>query len=118
MTGEIQILNNNFFELIQKLVEKAVDEKLENLKPTTHLLKKFMSLEEAAEYLNLSRNTLYMYNSKNVIPFHRTGNRVYYKLEDLDQYVLGSKQTKSLQERKAEFLTANSNKSIRREKRK
>ncbi len=50
--------------------------------------KPFMNLSESAKYLGISKNTLYTYTSKCLLPFYKLhGRRVYFKVEDLDAFV-------------------------------
>lgn len=51
----------------------------------------FLSLQEACEYLNLKPATLYSYNFYRIIPFQRRRSRkVYYRKEDLDNFLLNN----------------------------
>ncbi len=60
--------------------------------------KPFLTLLEAAKYLGISKNTLYGYTSKQIIPFYKLqGRRLYFKIEDLDNFVLNSKNRHSSQ---------------------
>lgn len=58
---------------------------------TLHTQKIFLTTEEAAEYLGIAKITLYTYTSKRVIPFYKTRRKIYFKIEDLENYVLNSK---------------------------
>ncbi|MBN1970786.1 MAG: helix-turn-helix domain-containing protein [Candidatus Delongbacteria bacterium] len=50
--------------------------------------KKYLSLEEAAEYLNLSKSTLYTYSSKGLIRFFKLrGRKLYFTVNDLDRFI-------------------------------
>lgn len=50
----------------------------------------FLTADEAAEYLGIAKITLYTYTSKRVIPFYKTRRKIYFKVEDLENYVLNS----------------------------
>jgi excisionase family DNA binding protein len=55
--------------------------------------KKFINVREAAEYLGLSRKTVYNLTSMKVIRFYKpTGGRLYFLQADLEQFVLGGRQ--------------------------
>jgi excisionase family DNA binding protein len=83
---------NEINELILKKVESIEKLLVEKKKP-------FLTVPEAAEYLGISENTLYGYTSKRVIPFHKVrGRKLYFKIEDLDNFVLNSKNRHSCQE--------------------
>lgn len=49
--------------------------------------KEILTRSEAAEYLTLSKHTLYRYTSERKIPFYRVGGRVLMKSEDLDAWM-------------------------------
>jgi excisionase family DNA binding protein len=82
-------------ELYNRIYNKLVDiEKLLLQKD-----KPFMNIDEASEYLQLSKQTLYAYTSKNVIPYYKMqGRRVYFKKEELDNFVLDKNSRLSSQE--------------------
>lgn len=49
-----------------------------------------LTLAQAADYLGLARQTLYQWrweNDGSKPPSYRIGNRVYYDLEDLDEWI-------------------------------
>jgi len=54
--------------------------------------KPFLSIDEASEYLGISKNSLYGYTSKGILPFYKMqGRRIYFKIEDIDEFVLNEK---------------------------
>jgi excisionase family DNA binding protein len=50
--------------------------------------KKFLTIEEASEYLGLKKATLYSYTHNRTIPFHKPRRKIYFKIEDLNNFVL------------------------------
>jgi len=70
-------------DIIHNEVQKVIKE---------NLRKPFLTIEETCQYLGISRNTLYMWNGKNKIPYYKPeGKNIYYKLEDIDDFVLNPK---------------------------
>lgn len=57
--------------------------------------KQFLTIDEACEYLNLAKQTLYGYTSKHEIPFIKKGKKLYFKKDDLENWLTSGK-TKSL----------------------
>ena len=54
--------------------------------------KPFLSLEETADYLNLSRNTVYSYTYRKLIPIYKLkGRKLYFKIEELNEFILNEK---------------------------
>jgi len=50
--------------------------------------RKFLTLEEASDYLGLKKSTLYLYTHKRVIPFYKPrGRKVYFKISDLNNFL-------------------------------
>ena len=45
-------------------------------------LDRFLSLDEAAEYLQLAKQTLYGFTSQRTIPFIKRGKKLYFKKQD------------------------------------
>jgi len=54
--------------------------------------RKYLSAKEAADYLNISLNALYILNHYRVIPFYKPkGGKVYYDVCELDNYITSVK---------------------------
>jgi excisionase family DNA binding protein len=55
----------------------------------THLKesKEVLSVNEAAEFLNLETSYLYQLTSKRLIPFYRPGRKLYFKKSDLIDWI-------------------------------
>lgn len=49
------------------------------------LVKRWLTNEEAMEYLGLSRSTLNRYRMEGKIPYSKVGQNVYYRLEDIEE---------------------------------
>ncbi len=78
-------------EATKKIRRFKRDEIMSNTEQNTlHTQKIFLTTEEAAEYLGIAKITLYTYTSKRVIPFYKTRRKIYFKIEDLENYVLNS----------------------------
>jgi excisionase family DNA binding protein len=50
-------------------------------------LKHYLSIEEAAEFLSLSKSHLYRLTSQNLIPFFKVGKRCLFSPEKLREWV-------------------------------
>lgn len=58
-------------------------------------VKEILTLEEASEYLNLAKQTLYGMTSKNEIVFFKRSRKIYFRQSDLEKYLLdGRRKTK------------------------
>ncbi len=54
--------------------------------------RKFIKIDEAADLLNLSKATVYQLTSKKQIPFYKLNNRLYFKAEELLEWMEAGKQ--------------------------
>ncbi len=65
-------------------------DKIENLQELLRKRKKsFLTIQETSEYLGISKNTLYGYTSKGILPFYKLRNRkLYFRISDLNKFVL------------------------------
>jgi excisionase family DNA binding protein len=56
----------------------------------------FMSIEQAGQYLNLAKQTLYGYVSSRTIPFIKKGKKLYFVKTEIDKWLAeGSKYTRN-----------------------
>ena len=76
-----------------KNLSQLILEKLDKLKKI--LLKKekpFLTIDEASEYIGLSKNTIYSYTSKNILKHYKLqGRKLYFRIQDLDNFILNEK---------------------------
>lgn len=73
-------------------ISKKLEEIEMLLKNQNILLKEFLTLDEAAEYLSLSKSAVYKMTSKKEIPFYNPGGKkIYFKRIELDSWILNGK---------------------------
>ena len=83
MTKEIIVMNKtDLEELIQGVVKNAV-KNAQQAKPTDEL----MDVDQASRFLHLAKQTLYGLTSERLIPFLKRGKRIYFKREELLEWV-------------------------------
>ena len=83
---------NELEALIQNSVRKAINEQPEREQDRSS---QTFSISEAANYVNLSPQTLYGFTSKRKIPFIKKGKKLYFKKDDLDKWLeTGRKKSK------------------------
>jgi excisionase family DNA binding protein len=64
--------------------------------------KQFLTLNEAADYLGVSKSTIYQYTHQKIIPYYKPAGRlIYFKIDDLNNF-LGSIKIKSQEQIKDE----------------
>jgi len=78
---------HSLFEELDKLNQRF--DKIEGilLNDKSNNSEDILTIDEAAEYLKLNKRTLYRYTSTNKIPFYKTGKRIYFKREHLNEYM-------------------------------
>ncbi len=47
----------------------------------------YLTLNQASNYLGLSRSTLYSYTHKKVIPFYKIRRKLLFKVEELNNFI-------------------------------
>lgn len=75
----IATLSNEISQLKQLLLRKQ--------EPETPQQEKFITIEEASEFLHLSKATLYTKVSKGEIPVMKRSKRLYFSTTDLEKYI-------------------------------
>ena len=79
--------NSDLFSLIRMAVSEGLEQVLDahpSLKGTTNTqASEWLSIDEAAAYLNLAKATVYGLVSQRRIPFFKRGKRLYFKQSDL-----------------------------------
>jgi excisionase family DNA binding protein len=69
--------------LIQSSVRKVLSEQSPESRKSQNLL---FTVEEASEFLNLKKQTLYTFTSKRLIPFIKRGKKLYFKKLELESW--------------------------------
>jgi excisionase family DNA binding protein len=50
--------------------------------------RKFITVEDASTYLGIKKSTLYSYTHKRMIPFFKPSHKIYFRIEDLNSFVM------------------------------
>lgn len=76
-------------EELQTLIKDSIHEEIEAfLKGLNHkTIPERMSLAETAQYLGVSKQTMYGYTSSRKIPFHKFGKRIFFYTKELDNWL-------------------------------
>lgn len=74
--------------LIQNSIRKVLNEAKEMPSEGS---KDVFTIDEASKFLNLAKQTLYGFTSKNLIPFIKRGKKLYFRKADLNQWLLEGK---------------------------
>jgi excisionase family DNA binding protein len=86
-------------DFLKEILEPIIDESL------TRAMNKFINtrtlepdsysgvfdLAEAAKYMKLSKQTLYGMTSKRILPHYKQGRHLYFRKDDLDQWINNGK---------------------------
>ena len=75
-----------------EFIQKQLKEIIALLTKQNLLEKEFFTLEEAAQFLNQSRSSLYKLTSKKEIPFYVPGGKmIYFRRSELELWIVDSK---------------------------
>lgn len=103
----VTMLTNEISELKRLLLEKS------NNQPTKQL-EQFLTIQEAAQFLNLSVPTIYSKVSKRDIPVMKRGKRLYFSNTDLMEYIKkGRKKSYAEIEQEADSYLSNNKKGLK-----
>ena len=80
-------MENPFELILEKLdrIEKAI-EKLNTTSPVT-VANAPMDIKDLAEYLKMSVSAIYKLTSSSEIPHYKSGKRLYFKKEDINEWI-------------------------------
>jgi excisionase family DNA binding protein len=80
-------------DVIRQLFEKVehIEAMVLKLQTTQHHEAQPLSINEAADYLNVTVAALYSMTSRRLVPFNKPGKRLYFIKSDLDQWINSAK---------------------------
>jgi excisionase family DNA binding protein len=91
---------NELETLIQDTFRKVISEQTEKAREAKDAI---LSVEQTSQFLNLAKQTLYGFTSKNEIPFFKKGKKLYFRKSELEQGLSEGKQ-KTLSETRKEAI--------------
>ena len=82
----------NPFELIMERLDR-IERAIENLKTANPIQVNNapMNVKEVSKYLNISVSAIYKRTSTCEIPHYKSGKRLYFKKEDIDEWIYANK---------------------------
>lgn len=80
---------------IRKVVEEVIENKLKNLNPPEKEQLKLLSRKDTAKLLCISLPTLHDWTKTGIVKAHRIGNRILYKLEEVNDALNSIKTSKT-----------------------
>lgn len=105
MTNIIVTTKDELTDLIESSVRKALSAQSPQRESR---LDDFMTIDDAASYLNLAKQTLYGFTSTEQIPFFKKGKKVYFRKHDLEAWLLDGKR-KTTDEKLKEYERSKTN---------
>lgn len=109
----VQLNSEQLSNLIQSSVRMVLKETPPQTIEPTDKPEKLLSIQEAAEFLNLTVPTLYSKCSKNEIPFMKRSKRLYFSSTELLEYIKeGRKKSDAAIEKEAETYLLNNKKRL------
>lgn len=98
---------NELEALILKSIRKIINENRTNQPEENDEL---FTIDGASKFLNLAKQTLYGFTSKNLIPFIKRGKKLYFKKTDLIKWLMEGKQLTKEEIEAGGFELQNANK--------
>jgi excisionase family DNA binding protein len=103
----VTMLTNEISELKRLLLEKNIEQAFETPE-------QFLTVKEAAQFLNLTVPTIYSKVSKGELPFMKRSKRLYFSSTELMEYIKeGRKKTNAEIESEAEEYLSNNKKGLK-----
>ncbi len=88
----LSFLTNLNEEEFKNFLKEALSEIIgEGLTQVKNNIPEILDVKQAAEYLRLKITTLYEKTSEKTIPHFKKGNKLYFKRDELQEWVLGGK---------------------------
>jgi excisionase family DNA binding protein len=107
-------MNQQFYMLSEEGIKSLTEQITENILKVINPSKKsdedaFLSIDETAKIINLSKATVYGLTHRKEIPFHKRGKRLYFLESEILQWIKsGKRDAKSeLEKRAEEYLSKN-----------
>ncbi|MDO9253906.1 MAG: helix-turn-helix domain-containing protein [Bacteroidales bacterium] len=91
MENDITILKDSLKEILEPIIEECLTRAMNKyinlrlLEPDDY--SSIFDLEEAAKYIKLAKNSLYAMTSKRIIPHYKQGKHLYFRKDELDQWI-------------------------------
>jgi predicted DNA-binding transcriptional regulator AlpA len=104
----VQLSTEEISELVRRSVREALEERQTQLVPSNTHEDKILNVREAAEFLQLSVNTVYAQTRKGDLPYMKRYKRLYYSQTELTDYLkAGRRKTNSEREAEAQEYLLN-----------
>ncbi len=89
------------------LIQDSIRKVLLEIEPSSSNEKEILTISEASQYLNLAKQTIYGFTSKNIIPFIKKGKKLYFRRSELKDWLLESRQMTTIEVKAAGFGALN-----------
>jgi excisionase family DNA binding protein len=76
---------------LRKVLREEVEKVLANQPTNQSNQKTIFNLEEACQYIGISKSHCYKLTSQNLIPFSKRGKKIYFDRVELDKWLLAQK---------------------------
>ena len=88
-------MENPFEIIMEKLdrIERMVNniQKNQEVKETQDANKGIMNVQQVADYLSISKQTVYGMTCRMEVPFYKRGKKNYFKKSDIDEWLLATR---------------------------
>lgn len=91
--------NESYHELIQKI--EKIDRKISAMQ-AENTANRWLTNKEVSEMLSVTGRTLQNYRDSGILPFSQVGSKIYYREDDIQEFLLNHYQPKFGTERRGE----------------
>ena len=76
---------------LARLIKASVTDALQQQSKVKQEGKEFLTIGEACNFLNIAKQTMYGYTSKDTIPFIKKGKQLYFRKSELEEWLLSNR---------------------------
>lgn len=101
----ITVTKQDLLEFADYLLSQTVSKKAE----IKQYSKSILNSAEAAEFIGISRSTIYGYTHNGLIPHYKRGKRLFFKTEELEEWLTENRgyNQKEIEAKAMEYITKN-----------
>ena len=93
--NDLSPIQNFLSDIFRPIITEAIQTSLTEVKQAEPVSEEegFLTVDEAANYLHISVHTLYGMTSKNKIPYHKPGKKLYFLRSELEDWVASGRRS-------------------------
>jgi len=81
------IFKENLEPIIDECITRAMNKYINELRFDEPINNNVLGIKEVAEYLKISKSTVYKFTMEHQIPHYKVGRKAYFRKEEIDQWI-------------------------------